>query len=157
MDTSQAVVNLSELMRYMIYEADKDMVPLTKELDYIKSYVQLQLLRLSDSKNVSLKISGEDKGRAIPPLLFISFIENAFKYGTDYKGETNIKIELNISHESMKFFIANKIGVLKKSAQSSGIGLENVRNRLKHLYPNRHKLNVVNDGHNYEVELQLMY
>ncbi|MBQ4914522.1 histidine kinase [Maribacter sp. MMG018] len=155
LDTSQAVVNLSELMRYMIYEADKDMVPLTKELDYIKSYVQLQLLRLSDSENVTLKISGEDKGRAIPPLIFISFIENAFKYGTDYNGKTSIRIELCISNESIRFFIDNKIGVIRKSAKSSGIGLENVRNRLNLLYPNMHTLNVFNNGVNYRVELEL--
>ena len=67
-------------------------MPLNKELDYIKSYIQLQRLRLSDSENVSLKITGEDRGRAVPPLLFISFIENAFKYGTDYKGKTYVKI-----------------------------------------------------------------
>ena len=155
-DTSQAIVNLSELMRYMIYEADKDLVPLDKELEYIKNYVQLQLLRLSDSENVSLHISGEDKGKYIPPLLFISFIENAFKYGTDYKGRTDVKIELSIDKESIHLNIINKIGVFKEPSKNSGVGLENVRNRLKLLYPVTHKLTVQNDGKFYTVDLTLM-
>lgn len=154
-DTSQAIVNLSELMRYMLYEADKDLVPLGKELEYIKSYVQLQRLRLSDSENVNLNISGEDKGKVIPPLLFISFIENAFKYGTDYKGKTDVRINLSIEGTSIKLFVKNKIGVFNRSSKSSGIGLENVRNRLKLLYPNAHELVVENNGETYTVNLTL--
>ncbi|EAR01898.1 sensor histidine kinase [Maribacter sp. HTCC2170] len=154
-DTSEAIINLSELMRYMLYEADKDFVPLVKELEYIQNYVQLQRLRLSDSENVTLKISGEDRGRIIPPLLFISFIENAFKYGTDYKGKTNVKINLLIAEESIHLTILNKIGTFKKKTESSGVGLENVRNRLKLLYPDSHKLNVKNDGETYLVDLVL--
>lgn len=154
-DTSQAIVNLSELMRYMLYEADKDLVPLGKELEYIKSYVQLQRLRLSDSENVNLNISGEDKDKVIPPLLFISFIENAFKYGTDYQGKTNVKINLSIEDTSIKLFVKNKIGVFNRPSKSSGIGLENVRNRLKLLYPNAHELVVENNGETYTVNLSL--
>tara|TARA_R110002050_G_scaffold223338_1_gene359128 strand:- start:47453 stop:48493 length:1041 start_codon:yes stop_codon:yes gene_type:complete len=154
-DTSEAIINLSELMRYMLYEADKDLVPLTKELEYIKSYVQLQRLRLSDSENVLLKISGDDRGMAIPPLLFISFIENAFKYGTDFKGKTNVKINLSIFKESIHFSIINKIGAFKKDSESSGVGLQNIRNRLKLLYPDSHDLFVENDGENYCVRLTL--
>lgn len=154
-DTSGAIVDLSELMRYMLYEADKDLVPLNKELDYIKSYIQLQLLRLSDSENVSLKITGEDRGRAVPPLLFISFIENAFKYGTDYRGKTFVKINIDITDESIFLNVKNKIGVFKESTKNSGIGLENIRNQLELIYPALHQLEVKNDGENYEVSLTI--
>ena len=154
-DTSQAIVNLSELMRYMLYETDKDLVPLGKEIEYIKSYVQLQRLRLSDSENVNLNISGEDKGKVIPPLLFISFIENAFKYGTDYQGKTDVRINLSIEDTSIKLIVKNKIGVFNRPSKSSGIGLENVRNRLKLLYPNAHELVVENNGETYTVNLTL--
>lgn len=152
-DTSDAIVDLSELMRYMIYEADKDLVPLNKELDYIKSYIQLQRLRLSDSENVSLKITGEDRGRAIPPLLFISFIENAFKYGTDYKGKTYVKITLIITDVSVYLNVRNKIGIFREPTKNSGIGLQNIRNQLKLIYPGLHNLEVENDGKDYEVSL----
>tara|TARA_R110000744_G_scaffold84065_1_gene164672 strand:- start:219 stop:1253 length:1035 start_codon:yes stop_codon:yes gene_type:complete len=154
-DTSGAIVDLSELMRYMLYEADKDLVPLSKEIDYIKSYLQLQLLRLSDSENVSLKITGEDRGRAVPPLLFISFIENAFKYGTDYKGKTFVKINLDVTDESVFLNVKNKIGIFKEPTSNSGIGLENIRNQLELIYPALHKLEVKNDGENYEVSLTI--
>lgn len=154
-DTSEAIINLSELMRYMLYEADKDLVPLIKELEYIKNYVQLQRLRLSDSVNVKLKISGEDKDKVIPPLLFISFIENAFKYGTDYKGKTHVGINLSIENESIYFRVENKIGTYRKEKKNSGVGLENIKNRLKLLYPDSHKLEVRNDGETYLVVLNL--
>jgi len=154
-DTSEAIVDLSELMRYMIYEADKDLVPLNKEIDYIKSYIQLQRLRLSDSENVSLKITGEDRGRAVPPLMFISFIENAFKYGTDYKGKTYVKITLTITDTSIYLNVKNKIGIFREPTKNSGIGLENIRNQLKLIYPGLHKLEVENDGNDYEVSLTI--
>ncbi|WP_411029277.1 sensor histidine kinase [Spongiimicrobium sp. 3-5] len=154
-DTSQAIVNLSELMRYMLYEADKDVVPLAKELEYIKSYVQLQRLRLSDSENVTLNISGQEKDKTIPPLLFISFIENAFKYGTDYEGKTDVKINLFISNESIHITVVNKVGVYKEPSKNSGVGLKNVRNRLELLYPFAHELIVKNDEKTYSVDLTL--
>ena len=150
-DTSEAIVDLSELMRYMIYEADKDLVPLNKELDYIKSYIQLQRLRLSDSENVSLKITGEDRGRAVPPLL----IENAFKYGTDYKGKTYVKISLIITDASIYLNVKNKIGIFREPTKNSGIGLENIRNQLELIYPGLHNLEVSNDGQDYEVSLTI--
>ncbi|WP_339840655.1 sensor histidine kinase [uncultured Maribacter sp.] len=154
-DTSGAIVDLSELMRYMLYEADKDLVPLNKEIDYIKSYIQLQLLRLSHSENVSLKITGEDRGRAVPPLLFISFIENAFKYGTDYKGKTFVKINLDITDESIFLNVKNKIGIFREPTNNSGIGLENIRNQLELIYPDLHQLEVNNNGESYEVSLTI--
>ncbi|MBU2997278.1 histidine kinase [Cellulophaga baltica] len=152
---SEAIINLSELMRYMLYEADKDLVLLTREIEYIKNYVQLQRLRLSDSKNVILKISGEHSRVAMPPLLFISFIENAFKYGTDFKGITNVKINLTIFPNAIHFIIINKIGSFKKEEDSSGVGLQNVRNRLNLLYPDSHDLIVENDGESYCVRLTI--
>ncbi|QWX84948.1 sensor histidine kinase [Cellulophaga sp. HaHaR_3_176] len=154
-DTSEAIINLAELMRYMLYEADKDIVPLHKELEYIKNYVQLQRLRLSDSENVTLKISGEDRGKGIPPLLFISFIENAFKYGTDFQGKTNVKIIFSIFKDSINFKITNKIGTFRKESTNFGVGLENIKNRLKLLYPDSHDLIVDNNGETYIVKLTL--
>ncbi|WP_289039012.1 sensor histidine kinase [uncultured Zobellia sp.] len=154
-DTSEAIINLSELMRYMIYEADKDLVPLNKEIEYIKSYVALQRLRLANSENVFLKISGDDSGKIIPSLLFISFIENAFKYGTDYQGKTMVKINLLIKERSIQLYVLNKIGKHRVKTENSGVGLQNVKNRLNFLYPNSHFLEIEDDGVNYEVNLIL--
>lgn len=153
--TSEAIISLSELMRYMLYEADKDKVKLGKELEYIKNYVQLQRLRLSDSANVKLKISGEERGKEVPPLLFISFIENAFKYGTDYKGRTYVNIGLLISEKSIHLRVENKIGAHRKQTKDSGVGLENIKNRLRLLYPDSHKLLITDNGETYVVDLNL--
>ena len=153
--TPDAIISLSEMMRYMLYEADKDKVPLSKELEYIKNYVQLQKLRLSDSANVTLKISGEEKGKDIAPLLFISFIENAFKYGTDYTGKTFVDISFVIGQNTIKFSIKNIIGAYRKQEANSGVGLENTRNRLQLLYPGSHDLQIFDIGENYIVNLTL--
>ncbi|MBD0777927.1 sensor histidine kinase [Maribacter sp. ANRC-HE7] len=152
-DTSEAIINLSELMRYMLYEADRGNVPISKEIEYIRSYVALQRLRLANSENVLLKVLGDDSNKKIPPLLFISFIENAFKYGTDYHGKTMIKINFLIQDKSIHFNIVNSIGNQKPKTKSSGLGLDNVKNRLKYLYPNSHELRIADDGETYEVDL----
>ncbi|MGB5434843.1 MAG: sensor histidine kinase [Maribacter sp.] len=154
-DTSEAIINLSELMRYMLYESDKAHVPLNKEMEYIKSYVALQRLRLANSEMVTLKISGDDTNKYVPPLLFISFIENAFKYGTDYNGKTMVKITFTIQNRSIHFNVKNRIGPYKAKSKSSGLGLENIKNRLKYLYPNSHVLHIDDTGETYEVNLTI--
>lgn len=154
-NASEAIISLSELMRYMLYETNKDFVPLGKELEYIKNYVHLQRLRLSDSENVILKISGEEKGKVIPPLLFISFIENAFKWGTDFKGQTNVDINLLIKEESIKMHVINSKGTHREKSKNSGVGLENIKNRLNLLYPDSYNLLVENGEKSYSVSLTL--
>ena len=154
-DTAEVILNLAELMRYMIYEADRDTVSLEKELNYIQNYVQLQRLRLSNHEYVAINISGNPNGKIIRPLLFISFIENAFKYGTNYKGITEVKINITINDNNVYFFIRNRIGVIKKSLNNSGIGLRNIQNRLKLLYPDRHELKIENDKEYYSISLTI--
>ncbi|SHJ56450.1 sensor histidine kinase [Pseudozobellia thermophila] len=154
-DTPEAVMNISELMRYMLYEANREKVPLNKEISYLKNYVQLQRLRLSTEAKVKLKIKGDPEGKAIAPLLFITFIENAFKYGTDFQGNTEIEINLDISEASIDLYVLNLIGAHQGKEGSSGVGIENVKNRLNLLYPDSHELNITNDGEYYEVRLHL--
>lgn len=154
-DAPEAIINLSELMRYMLYEANRDLVPLKKELSYIKNYVQLQRLRLSDSEKVIFNIFGDEKDKKITPLLFISFIENAFKYGTDYKGKTDVKITISIKKDTIHLFVKNKIGYYRKESQNSGVGLENIENRLNLLYPESHTLIIKEHKGYYTVDLTL--
>lgn len=154
-EAPEAVITLSELMRYMIYEAKQEEVPLLKEIDYIKNFVALQLLRLSDSENVKLKISGDYNDKKLPPLLLIPFVENAFKYGTDFKGTTYVDIRLRIVGDDLFFTVSNKIGSYKKDHENSGVGLENIRSRLELLYPQNHFLNIGKEGDFYTVNLEL--
>ena len=153
-NTANAIVILADLMRYMIYEANKDLVPLEKEVDYIRNYMALQLLRLKDSSNVKINIHG-NLNFSIEPLLLISFIENAFKYGTDFKGDTNISIKLTIEEALLKLYVYNTVSHQQQKTKNSGVGLENIKNRLKLLYPNQHTINIDSQPNSYKVNLIL--
>ena len=146
-DAPDAVISLSELMRYMLYETKEDLVPLSKEIDYIKNYVELQLFRLSDPENVKLQVKGDYSDKKIPPLLLIPFVENAFKYGTDFKGKTEVSIKMEVLGNSLFFEANNKI--------NSGIGLENIKTRLALLFPDTHVLNINKTRENFLVQLEL--
>ncbi|MEM7086860.1 MAG: sensor histidine kinase [Bacteroidota bacterium] len=152
----EAVITLSELMRYMLYEANEKKLPLSKEIDYIKNYITLQRLRLLNSECVTLLIKGDYEGKKIYPLLLISYIENAFKYGTDFKGNTDIAIVIEIIDEKLSFKVNNIIGTYSKDEKSSGIGLDNIKNRLELLYPDLHTLTINKEDGRYFVNLELI-
>lgn len=153
-DTTEAIITLSELMRYMLYETDKEFVPLQKEIDYIKNYIALQTLRLKDSSGVRFNVRGNLE-HYIEPLLLISFIENAFKYGTDYTGKTNITIQISIENQVLNLQISNHISINEKNRENSGIGLQNIKGRLKLLYPKTHALAIEASENMYYVKLVL--
>ncbi|MCI9843164.1 sensor histidine kinase [Flavobacterium pectinovorum] len=150
-----AIVTLSELMRYMLYETDNKTVALEKEINYIQNYIELQKLRLNNIEDIVINVHGDTKNKFIEPLLLISFIENAFKYGTDYKGATHVKIKIIIFENDLDFWIENTIENYVKDPENSGIGLANIQNRLDLLYPNAHELTIKQDSQYYRVHLNL--
>ncbi|MCD9575841.1 sensor histidine kinase [Flavobacterium soyae] len=150
-----AIVTLSELMRYMLYETDNKTVALEKEINYIQNYIELQKLRLNNIEDIVINVHGNTKNKFIEPLLLISFVENAFKYGTDYKGATHVKIKIFISENNLDFWIENTIENYEKDPDNSGIGLVNIQSRLDLLYPNAHELTINQDNNFYRVHLNL--
>ncbi|MBP1225584.1 sensor histidine kinase [Flavobacterium sp. 1355] len=150
-----AIVTLSELMRYMLYETDNKTVALEKEINYIQNYIELQKLRLNNIEDIYINVHGDTKNKFIEPLLLISFVENAFKYGTDYKGAAHIKIKITIFENTLDFWIENTIENYVKDPENSGIGLVNIQNRLDLLYPNAHQLTITQDSKLYQVHLKL--
>ncbi|MFG4002557.1 sensor histidine kinase [Flavobacterium aquidurense] len=150
-----AIVTLSELMRYMLYETDNKTVALEKEVNYIQNYIELQKLRLNNIEDIFINVHGDTKNKFIEPLLLISFVENAFKYGTDYKGAAHVKIKIFILENSLDFWIENTIENYVKDPDNSGIGLVNIQNRLDLLYPNAHELTITQDNEYYRVHLNL--
>ncbi|MDW5288690.1 sensor histidine kinase [Formosa sp. PL04] len=154
-DAPEAVITLSELMRYMLYQADNDFVMLKDELDYVQNYLKLQRLRIANNKNVTLNIRGGIEQQKIRPLLLIPFIENAFKYGTDYKGNTLVHIEINVNGNNLDFKCTNLIGNRKQDLKNSGIGLQNTRERLQLLYPNLHEFIIEEENNQFIVNLNL--
>jgi len=150
-----AIVTLSELMRYMLYETDNKTVALEKEVNYIQNYIELQKLRLNNIEDIVINVHGDTKNKFIEPLLLISFVENAFKYGTDYKGAAHVKIKILITDNNLDFWIENSIENYVKDPENSGIGLVNIQNRLDLLYPNAHELTITQDSAYYRVHLNL--
>ncbi|MFD2541447.1 sensor histidine kinase [Lacinutrix gracilariae] len=154
-DAPEAVITLSELMRYMLYEVGNEQVLLEKEINYIQNYIALQKLRFKNTEAVKLKLIGETKKLKIHPLLLISFIENAFKYGTDYKGNTRIDIKIEVNNDKLIFKVENIIGLHKRDEKNSGVGLQNIKNQLNYLYKDNHELTIMEDKSHYRVLLTL--
>jgi len=137
-----SIHSLSKLMRYMLYETNVESILLSKEIDFMKKYIDLMKLRVSDKTVVNYDFPTEEKGIIIAPILFISLIENAFKHGVSASKESLIKIKLSIEDHTVYFVIENDNFPKKTEDKSgSGIGLLNIQKRLELLYPNKHSFN----------------
>ncbi len=152
--TADAILKLSEIMRYMIYESNDSWVSLSKEIEYVQSFIELQKLRFKDGAAVEFTQNGEIDNQQIVPLILISFVENAFKHGVANDPENPIKINIIANQKILHFSVSNKKNSYNKD-QMGGIGLYNVERRLQLLYPDRYKLNIVNSETHYTSELML--
>ncbi|MGY3214672.1 sensor histidine kinase [Mucilaginibacter sp. HD30] len=153
-----AIVSLSQLMRYMLYESDDSRVTLGKELEYIKSYISLQMLRFRDAVKTNINVDGNVDFYAIEPMLLIPFVENAFKHGTGTLETAMIDISLSVNETTrlMHFNVTNDVGPADDSKDSSsGIGIANVRRRLAILYPDKHELTISNTPDKFMVDLTI--
>lgn len=145
-------------MRYMLYESDDNLVPLDKELAYLNSYIQLQLLRFGDEVTVKVNFEDDYKDFSIGPMLLISLVENAFKHGTDTSGETTIYISLKKIQDSNTFsfsVINDVVHYTRAAEEQTGIGLKNLKRRLDILYPGLHNLIIDNNGKVFSSELNI--
>lgn len=158
-DLEPSLIRLSSLMRYMIYSSKEDKVLLHKEIEYLKSYIDLQSLRFGQSAQIDIRLQNEaNPDCTIEPMLLIPFIENAFKHGTNYIGDPDIEIVLTVSAANrLKLHVANNYGDVKTedTDHSSGIGLENVKKRLELLYKNNYVLNTIAKENRFVVEMDL--
>jgi two-component system LytT family sensor kinase len=154
--TANAIMKLSELMRYMLEDTGGRKVELYRELEYINNYLELQRLRLDDSVKVELTIEGDFHNKSIEPLLLIPFIENAFKHGVSYHESSFVHIELISNDNQVILKMENSIPSQKaEKDEVSGIGLTNVKKRLDLLYPGAHKLNIIQNESKYIVQLTI--
>ncbi len=156
-DTAEGIAKLSHLMRYMIYEAKDEFVPLVKEISYIQNYIDLQKLRLGEESQVEFEVNGFPGNKKIAPLIFIPFIENAFKHGLSTIYPSFVKTGLEICETKLIFTTENTLS--KSSIHTEkpygGIGLTNVKKRLELLYPQSYELNMDTADDRYHVELIL--
>jgi two-component system, LytTR family, sensor kinase len=151
----EAILKLSALMRYMLYESEGSRVALSKELDYLQNFVELQRLRLVSNQQVKMIVEGDADGYEIAPLLLVPFIENAFKHGTRASKDTTINISILINAGLLTFSCVNDFDPGMISQVNSGIGMNNVKKRLEMLYNGRYNLNIDMADSRYKVILTL--
>jgi len=154
----EKIVQLSDLMRHIIYESEVDFIPLTKELEMVRNYIELQNLRIQEKEKITLEITGEIENKKIAPLIFLPFVENSFKHGLKSGAENAfVHIKLDVSGKVMTFEVENSKGEMRDLHDSKykGIGIENVKKRLKLIYPNVHSLKILDYENTFKVLLQL--
>lgn len=158
-DSQKAVLKLSKLMRYMLYESEHGNTHLKNEIDFMTNYIDLMKLRVSDKINLSVSFPEKYNDINIPPLLFIPFIENAFKHGISYRDKSFIDISMNVTDKSLNFRCSNSLAKANTAANNdhSGIGLENVKKRLNLLFPGKHDLQITNEENVYSVSLVINF
>ena len=156
-DAQKSVLNLSKLMRYLLYESEKGNTKLSHELEFIANYIDLMKLRLSDKVDLSIRMPEKFDDFSIAPLLFIPFIENAFKHGISYREKSFIHINFEVENKQLVFTCKNSFSQAnaEKTEADSGIGLENVQKRLMLLFQDKYTLSMEKTESVFSVELKI--
>ena len=155
-NTSTAVVKLSALMRYITSVSNQQFVPLSKELEYIRNYIDLQKNRFQETIQLVYKVEGDVANKQIVPLVLIAFIENAFKHGINPEEESSIDISIEVKETTLTFHIRNnKVSHIQELELPSGLGIENTKKRLQLIYPDKHLLQIENTAKQFAVSLTL--
>ncbi len=157
-DSQNAVLKLSRMMRYLLYESEEGETRLSSEIEFMNNYIDLMKLRISEKVKLSVLFPSEYEDIAIAPLLFISIIENAFKHGISYREKSFIDIEMVVSKEMINFSCTNSMvrNGDEKRDSNSGIGLENLRKRLKLLFPEKHEFSINQTESSFHVLVKIM-
>jgi len=147
---------LSDIMRFMLYETKTERIPLNKELTYIEKFIELQKIRTTNQHYINYNVKGDATNVMIPPMLFIPFIENAFKHTENKKTENAININLDIEKSRIIFRCENSFNQNSQLNQDgNGLGSELIRKRLTLMYPDKHTLAITNNNELYKVELTI--
>lgn len=154
--TPDVVLKLSNLMNYILYDAENEMVGLDWEIEYIKTYISLEQIRYGDRFVADLEVVGNPQDFQIPPLIFLPFVENSFKHGINRDSDgAKLKIRFSLKDGSIDFEATNTLGSGKPASKNGGIGIFNVKRRLDLIYSNRYSLEYGIDGDVWRVHLLL--
>ncbi len=154
-NTPESILKLSNIMRYVTDDVQEEFVPLENEVEFISDYIDLQRMRLGDKMNVSFIVSGKITGKKIAPLILMTFIENVFKYGISNREPSVIDIQLTADDKVIRFYCSNKLYETQRNIESTGIGIENTRQRLEHLYAEKYELLIDKANDRFTVQLVL--
>jgi LytS/YehU family sensor histidine kinase len=151
-----AVLKLSNIMRYATDDATANFVPLEKEVDSITDFIALQRLQHGKKAKLDFSVTGNLENKQIAPLILLTYIENAFKYGVSSHLETTITIKITVEADNITFFCQNSIFTRTGFKEArTGVGLENTKKRLEFLYPGKHDLKITCTEDLYTVNLNL--
>lgn len=151
---SEMIMELSDVMRYHLEFSKEEKVKLEDEIQLLSSYIKLEKLRLRDTCNVKINFEHTDQNLKISPLLFIPFVENAFKHGTHPNKDCYVNIELKTIAKELFFTVSNSIIVHRKVVKTN-IGLKNTKRRLELIFPQKHKLNITQSEDEHLVQLYI--
>lgn len=155
-NTAPAVMKLSSIMRYILTETQRDLVPLQNEVDFTNNFIDLQKVRLTDKVALDFSTEGPTDNLLVAPLLFIPFVENAFKYGVSTKEASTISIKIRTDGNIIHFTAVNYIVPSENNlTENTGIGINNVKRRLELMYPGKHKLTSFEKDNYYHVYLEI--
>jgi two-component system, LytTR family, sensor kinase len=147
---------LSDIMRFMLFETKTDSILLSKEIEYIEKYIELQKIRTANLNYISYSVTGSPKNYTIAPMVFIPFIENAFKHTTNKKLENAIIINILITGNSIELICMNKYNANAPLKQENGgVGNDLIQRRLSLIYPEKHTLKISNQDNLYSVKLTI--
>lgn len=151
------IVELSKMMRYILYEGDKKLIPVQREALFLKNYIELMRLRYSSRVSINLDIPEMMPDVMLPPLLLIIFVENAFKHGVSYAAPSFIDIKVTVTQEMLQFKCRNSRQEQKpdEKKKKGGVGLANARRRLDLLFHDKYSLEIKEDDKEYDVQLEI--
>jgi two-component system, LytTR family, sensor kinase len=157
-NTAGAVMKLSQIMRYILQDAESEFVPLQKDIEFLQRYIELQQFRLSDKVDIQFNITGGPDNLRIAPLLLIPFVENAFKYGVSAREKSRILMNIDIQGNIVTLSVENSkhAGTAALSKDNTGIGISNTRRRLALLYPDKHELTIQDTPEQFLVTLKII-
>lgn len=154
-NTPDAILRLSNIMRYHTDEVQQELVGLEQEINCIRDYINLQELRLNSKTTLIFDVEGEPGSLRIAPLLLLPFIENVFKYGISSHETSNLNIKIKVDGNQLSLFTENRKFQSADPPEREGVGLRNTAERLKHLYPERHQLQILETNTQYSLYLTI--
>lgn len=153
--TEHAILKLSTIMRYMIYESNVDKVQLEQELKYLQDYIDIQRLRLPQEIDIQYELKGHASDFLIEPMLLVPFVENAFKHGISYAEDCFINIDITITENMIRLIVRNSL-FKERVSERGGIGLQNVLKRLDMLYHGDHEISITETDNQFIVDLKIV-
>jgi len=155
LEAKEAIIKLSKLMRYLLYETETEKTTLAREVEFLESYINLMNLRFNEKVTITLNLPATIPEKNIPPFLFTSLIENAFKHGISYKDDSFINIDLRVEENHLLLVIINSKADRNQKREYSGIGIENTRKRLGLLYGTNYHLDIIDNTNLFTVNLSV--